>query len=327
MAPVPSRRDKMTDHCSRRRFAKAAAAAGAIMISALLSPVGSRLASADSGVLEAVSLTDAVTLIDGAGTNVVVLETTDGLVLVDSGAPEHAETLLRFIDEHFTGASVRVLFNTHWHEANTGANEHIGESGARIIAHENTRLWMTTEYYVEWEKTNYLPRPPASWPTATFHSSDPQPLVLEHGGHRIEYGHLGEAHTDGDIYVHFIDENVLAVGDVLGVDAYPVPDYSTGGWIGGLQESTNLLLDISTPSTRVVAAQGPARTRDALEAQIEMLTTLRERIRVRMIAGKSVEEILAENVDEGYEPLGDPSQFVRNVYNGLWWGGRLRGAY
>jgi hypothetical protein len=46
-----------------------------------------------------------------------------------------------------------------------------------------------------------------------------------------------------------------------------------------------------------------------------------------MIAGKSVDEIFAENVMAGYESLPEPRQFVHNVYNGLWWGGRLRGAY
>ena len=36
---------------------------------------------------------------------------------------------------------VHVLFNTHWHPEQTGSNERLGEDGALIVAHENTRLW------------------------------------------------------------------------------------------------------------------------------------------------------------------------------------------
>jgi glyoxylase-like metal-dependent hydrolase (beta-lactamase superfamily II) len=248
-------------------------------------------------------------------------------VLVDSGAPERADALKSHLAAEFDGAPVRVAFNTHWHLPHTGGNDWLGETGTRIVAHEHTRLWMSTEYYVEWEKTNYEPRAAAALPTATFRSSDAQPLVLEHGGQRIEYGHLAEAHTDGDIYVRFPGENVIVVGDVLAAGAWPVPDYSTGGWIGGLQDSTRLLLELSDAETRIVAGEGPAQRRPALEAQAEMLDTMHERIRVRMIAAKSIDEIVADNVGEGYEVLGDTRRFVTNVYQGLWWGGRLRGAY
>lgn len=294
---------------------------------AVLAPLGIRLAAAAGSGLASSRLTDRISRITGAGANVLVLETGDGLIVVDSGAPERADALVAFIDDEFGGAPVRGLFNTHWHLPHTGANELIGLTGVPIYAHENTRLWMSTEYYVEWEKKNYPPRPAAALPTETFRSHEPQPLELDHGGQRIFYGHLPEAHTDGDIYVVFPDENVIAVGGVLGAGAWPVLDYSTGGWIGGMQDSTRMLLNLTDADTQVVAADGPPQTRADVEAQAEMLDTMRERIRLRIIEGKSAAEIVAENVGEGYEALGDPARFVANVYNGLWWGGRLRGAY
>jgi glyoxylase-like metal-dependent hydrolase (beta-lactamase superfamily II) len=279
------------------------------------------------GELALTPVTERVSMISGAGGNVVVLETAEGLALVDSGTAAKADELLEFIDETFDGAPVRVLFNTHWRPDHTGANEALARSGATIIAHENTRLWMATEYYVEWEEKNYPPRPDAALPTSTFYASDPQPLIYELGDYRIEYGHLAEAHTDGDIYVRFVADDVIAVGDVLAIGTFPTLDYSTGGWIGGAQSATELLLEITGPQTRIVAGEGPVQARAALESQRVMLDELRERIRVRIIQGKSIEEILAENVTEGYEALGSPRRFVSNVYNGLWWGGRLRGAY
>lgn len=289
-----------------------------------LAPLPLRAAIGD---LARARLSDRLSLITGAGSNVVVLETGAGLALVDSGAPEQAEALVEFLAAEFDGAPVRLLFNTHWHPASTGANEALARQGATIVAHENTRLWMSTEYYVDWQATNYTPRPEAARPTDTFYASDPQPLVHELGGYRIEYGHLPEAHTDGDIYVQFPADNVIAVGGVLAVAAFPVLDYATGGWIGGCQGATSTLLELTDSASQIVAADGPPQMRAALEAQLAMLDELHERIRVRMIAGKGIDEIVAENVFAGYESLPDPEQFVHNVYNGLWWGGRLRGAY
>jgi glyoxylase-like metal-dependent hydrolase (beta-lactamase superfamily II) len=161
--------------------------------------------------------------------------------------------------------------------------------------------------------------------TGTFYSSDPQPLVYELGDYRIEYGHLPEAHTDGDIYVRFVDDDIIAVGDVLAVDEFPMLDYSTGGWIGGAEDATAALLEIAGANTRIVAGEGPPQTREALVAQQELLAELRDRIGSRMIQGKNIDEIFEDNVTAGYESFPDPKRFVANVYHGLWWGGRLRG--
>lgn len=306
----------------RRRTFVEWALAGAAALGAFM-----QAASAAETTIRSVPLTERVTLVTGAGGNIVVLRTDDGLVLVDSGAPEHAEALRAHLVTEFGGAPVRVVFNTHWHPAHTGGNDWLGAAGARIVAHENTRLWMSTEYYVNWEDESYTPRAAVARPTDTFRSSDPQPLTLVHGGQRIEYGHLPEAHTDGDIYVRFPDENVVVAGDVLAAGTWPVLDYATGGWIGGMQESMRILLGVADANTLLVPGEGAPLGLPALEAQREMLDTLHERIRVRMIAAKSIDEIVADNVAEGYEALGDARLFVTNVYQGLWWTGRLRGAY
>lgn len=309
-----------------KRTRRQIVAAGGALGAALALPGVGRAQGAAAG-LALTPLSERLSLVTGAGTNVVVLETGAGLALVDSGAPAQAEALVGFLDEAFGGAPIEHLFNTHWRPEHTGANEFIGRRGATIIAHENTRRWMSTEYYVEWERKNYVPRPEAALPTETFYASDPQPIEREFGGVVMEYGHLPEAHTDGDIYVRFPADNVIAVGDVLAVDAFPVLDYSTGGWVGGCQSATEHLIELCDGRTQVIAGEGGPQDRAALQAQKELLDELRERIRLKIIEGKSVDEILAENVMAGYESLPNPRQFVSNLYNGLWWGGRLRGAY
>jgi glyoxylase-like metal-dependent hydrolase (beta-lactamase superfamily II) len=70
------------------------------------------------------------------------------------------------------------------------------------------------------------------------------------GSERIEYGHLLEPHTDGDIYVFFRDANVLAVGDAISPVKDPILDWFGGGWLGGRVDSQEKLLKLSDEKTR-----------------------------------------------------------------------------
>ena len=143
------------------------------------------------------------------------------------------------------------------------------------MAHENTKLWLGGDFLVEWEGRHYTPRPAAELPNKTFYKSG----NVEFGGRRVEYWHLPRAHTDGDVAVYFGDANVLAASDLLSVGRYPVPDYSTGGWIGGLFDATQALLERTDARTRVIAANGAVYGRAELEAQLAMLTAVREQDR------------------------------------------------
>lgn len=311
----------------RRQFVIALAGFGAA-----LSSVGGAFRAAraqnPAAGLEATPLRDGLALIGGAGTNVVVLPAEQGLLMVDSGAPEHAEALAAFVDGAFGGVPVEILLNTHWHLESTGGNDVFGEAGARIVAHESTRLWMSTEYYVDWQDRTYAPRGRAALPTKTFFSHEPQPLTLEFGGQQIEYGHLREAHTDGDLYVRFPRHNVIAAGGIVGGGVYPVIDPSTGGWIGGMADATRRLLELADDDTLFVPETGPVQRRADLEAQHDMLVTLRDRVEELMRQGKSAEEMVAEGVTADFDARwgSGASAFVSNVYDGLWWGGRLRNS-
>ena len=227
-----------------------------------------RAASAgDDDKLAAEALRGGLTLITGAGGNVVLLATPEGAVQVDSGTSARAQDLAKLVAEHLGSSPARTLFNTHWHLDHTGGNEAAAPNGTPIVAHENTRLWMTTKFYVEWEDRYYQRRPKAAWPNKTFFSSDPQPLFVDVGKTRVEYGHLPEAHTDGDIYVRFPEQNVIVAGGTVTAGRYPVLDYITGGWIGGLADATKKLIALCDADTLVVPDVGPVQRRADLEAQ------------------------------------------------------------
>jgi glyoxylase-like metal-dependent hydrolase (beta-lactamase superfamily II) len=309
---------------SRRQFvtrafcATAAAAVGANV----LREAGAQTAPRALGE---VALRDDLTLVTGLPSNVVVLRAAGAAAVVDSGPPERANDLAKLVRGNMGLLSVELLFNTHWHPAHTGGNEALRSGDTEIVAHELTRLWMSTEYYVDWENTTYTPRESAALPTRTFYATDPQPILAEIGDEEIEYGHLPEAHTDGDVYVWFRNRNVLAAGGAVTFREYPVIDYATGGWIGGLVEATRKLLALTDAETLIVPASGPAQPRSHLEAQLEMLTAVRERIENLMRKGSSIAEMLDAEVTREFDATwgSNAERFVANIYHGLWWAGRL----
>jgi cyclase len=307
---------------SRRRFLHGISSAGVAAALLRFDP-----AAAASPGLTVTELKDGLCVVTGAGGNVVVLAKPEGLLLVDSGSAERANDLLGLLNQRFRGAPIGVLFNTHWHLEHTGGNDAIAAHGVKtIVAHENTRLWMSTKFYVEWEDRYYQRRAPTSRPNKTFFTSDKQPLELAFGGERVAYGQLTEAHTDGDIYVHLPEHNVIVAGGAVTAARYPVLDYITGGWIGGMVEATQKLIGLADASTLIIPDVGPPQKRADLEEQVKMLSTVRERIEAIALQGRGVQDMIAEAItkefDERYSA--DSAQFITNAYQSMWWS-RLRG--
>ena len=200
-------------------------------------------------------LSDNLIHFTGAGGNVVVATGPDGLVMVNGGRQEMSADLLEAMAEHTGGKRVQALFNTDWHREHTGSNETLGKAGATIIAHEHTRQYLGAEIYVDWQNRTYKPLPPHALPNQTFYTSGT--LTGSSAAERIEYGHLGQAHTDAAIYVFFPAANVLVAGDALSVGKYPIADYTTGGWLGGLLAANKTLLGLANAETRIVPGIGP----------------------------------------------------------------------
>ena len=66
------------------------------------------------------------------------------------------------------GGPVHTIFNTHWHPEQTGSNEQLGKAGRTIIAHENTRLWLTTDVTWPWNGQRFKRLPKIAQPNKTL---------------------------------------------------------------------------------------------------------------------------------------------------------------
>ncbi len=222
--------------------------------------------------------------------------------------------MLKTVKKLTGNSKVHTLFNTHWHWDQTGSNRKLGSAGTRIISHENTKLWLTTDVDVKWQKRVYQPLPKEALPNKTIYTKE----SLDFGGEKIEFGYLPQAHTDGDIYVYFRNANVLVAGDVAAAGAYPVIDYCTNGWIGGLGNGVQALFDLSNDSTKVVPGLGGVMSRADLKTEAEMLATMKTRLAKLLAKGTSAQDMINAAPTGEYDTRwGDPKLFIANSWPGL----------
>jgi cyclase len=255
-----------------------------------------------------------MTTIDGGGSNVLCFNTGEGLVLVDSGAPKSGDRVIAAINTFAGDRKVETLFNTHYHTDQTGNNEIFAAAGAKIIAHEHTRQWMSTDYWVPDEDRYEKARPKAAHPTETFRTTG----SLKAGSEQIEYGHLPLAHTDGDIYVFFKTSNVLAVGDVASPLRDPALDSFTGAWIGGRLDAMDAILKLSNEQTKIVPAAGPQMTRAEFKVERDMMEEVRSRVWKQVLQGDSAKDMLDAGVLKGLpRTWKDPYKFLNDAAKGM----------
>ena len=255
-------------------------------------------------------LTENLTLISGAGNNIVALSGEGGSLLVDCGDAAHGQDVLRL------AGNVKTVFNTHWHLESTGANDAMAKAGARLVSHVNTKLWMTEEIVHDWENKIFPPRAQGALPVETFYTTGKKVF----GGEPMEYGLMPDAHTDGDIYVHFPRANVLVAGDAVQAGRLPMLDWPTGGWIGGMQEAHRTLLKLADEATKIVPATGPVLTKAEVQSNLEVLTKVREHLVKLMKQGMGPREMIEAKVMKDFEGqlAGDPDPFIFTAYRGLW---------
>lgn len=253
-------------------------------------------------------------LIEGAGGNILVLETGEGRVLVDTGAAASRDTVLATLEE-LSGAAVGAIFNTHWHLDQVGSNATFGERGATIFAHEKTRQRLTAGYYLPTEDRYEPPLPDTALPTETTFTEGATSI----GGQRIEYGYMILAHTDGDLYVAFPDLDVIAVGDVVSRVRDPVFDWFGGGWLGGRVDSLARLLELSDNDTRFVPSYGPVFGRAELQAEHDLMLELFERMVEHVRLGETAEDMLTTGVLDGLDrTFEDPFRLLYDMHKGFW---------
>jgi cyclase len=266
--------------------------------------------------IETTQLGDNLYLLSGAGANVIARTGADGVVMVDGGLAQNAGALAQAVAALPNSGVVKTLFNTHWHPEQTGSNERLGTAGATIIAQENTRLWLQQNITWPWNGQKFKKLAKIAQPNKTFYDKG----TLGSGASEIRYGYISDAaHTDGDLYVYFPQQNVLAVGDAAYGQGWPVVDWWTGGWIGGIVGGLQRIQAVANKDTKIVPAVGPVLSLADIAAQVDMYGTIYDRLNQMLNKGRGPSEGVEAKPAKEYEAkMGNPDEFIRRSFESLW---------
>lgn len=258
-----------------------------------------------------------LTLLQGAGCNVIAMPGDDGALMIDGGLAANADALLRAVYAATGNDRIHMLIDTHWHPEQTGANEIVGRSGGVIFAHEKTQMYLSNTVYTltaDDRLERVEPLTEAARPSEVTRGEG----SLEYAGRRIDYGYLPAAHTDGDLYVHFPELNVLAAGGVVSAERWPLLEYRNGAWLGGRVRALEWLAELVDPGTRVVPAQGRLMTGRDIVRQRDIYEDLFETMIGYMNMGLGAEDVVERNPLEQYDAeFGDPSAFLDGAYRSM----------
>jgi cyclase len=298
---------------SRRRFIGTGllATVGAVYDHAL-----PRVFAAAPQAAPQISVTDlgGLFLFQGAGCNVIAMHGEDGALMIDGGLAVNANALLKAVKERTGNNRVTTLINTHWHPEQTGCNEAVGRDGGVIIAQEKTRMYLSNTVTSVTFPGRLAPLPEVARPNKTTQERG----SLKFAGQQVDYAYLPQAHTDGDLYVHFPEMKVLVAGGVVSGEQWPLLDYRNGAWFGGRVRAFERLAKLVRPDTRVVPANGRMITGSDIVRQNDIYQKLNVEMFAYMNMGMGPEDVAARNPLKQYEAeFGDASAFLYGAYRSM----------
>lgn len=256
----------------------------AILIAILLVPLS--YAQEPEITYRSTAVTDGIYVLEGVGGfgggNVGLLVGEQHIVMIDDTMAPTAPALLAVADAA-AGRSIDFVINTHVHGDHLGGNALLADTGAVIVAHDNIRKRLLAD-----------PSPAggaAGLPVITFADG----MTFHVNDYEAHVAHVERAHTDGDAIIHFKNANVIHAGDLMFNGMFPFIDLDRGGTVDGYIAGAQKIYGIADDDTRIIAGHGPLATKADLGIFIEMLVDARARVQALVLAGKSEDQIVAEN--------------------------------
>ena len=209
-----------------------------------------------------------------------LLDTDDGIVIVDTINNQTGEWLKSEIKERFD-KPVKYLIYSHHHPDHISGADFFSDT-ATIIAHENAVANILVENVKEEniEKGYVVPLP-----DITFSEN----LHLKLGGKDIVLRHLGDAHTDNLVSVHFPSEKAVVMIDAGMIRRVAYISFR----VTNVRKLVKVLEDVDQYDNFEVAltGHGPVGTKEELAVYGKYIGTLRNEVLAAHQAGKSLDEI------------------------------------
>ena len=257
-----------------------------------------------------------VSLLSGAGGNVLLIHGKDGKVLVDGFVKTAWANLKKTLDA-VDATPIKALIDTHWHFDHADNNGNARAEGAMVIAAEKTRARLSQSHDVL--GMHFDPEPSSALPNKTFATG----LQIPINGEELSLSLIPPAHTDTDTFILLRKANVLHMGDVYFNGVYPFIDVTTGGRINGMIDGAARALKMTNARTRIVPGHGPLGDRATLTRYHDMMATIRDRVQKLKTAGRSLADVKAAKPSADFDAawgkggMFDGDGFVEVVFNTL----------
>ena len=273
--------------------------------------------------LDVIQVRPNVHVITGAGANVVVQTGSQGVVVIDAGTAGRSNDVLAAIQTLARGP-IRYVINTSADADHVGGNATLAKAGqiiisgntgngtltedllsnsgaAGVLAHENVLLRLSGA--TDKEAAAF---PTDIWPTKSYTAASYSMYLNDEG---IQTFHAPAAHSDGDSFVFLRRADVIAAGDIIDVDHFPVIDVQKGGSIQGEIDALNRLLDMVIPpfplvwqEARTYVIPGHGRVLDHADVveYRDMVSIIRDRVQNLIDKGMTLQQIKAANPAVGF---------------------------
>ncbi len=266
----------------------------------------------DEAEITATPVAGTIYMLQGQGGNIGLCTGPDGAFVIDDQfAPLSAKILAKI--EELGNADVRFVLNTHWHGDHTGGNENFANAGAVIVAHENVRQRMSSEQFITAFQREVPPSPKKALPVVTFLDG----ISFHVNDETIEVFHVPGAHTDGDAIVHFLNSDVLHMGDTYFAGTFPFIDTSSGGSIDGVIAAIDTVLARVGDETAIIPGHGPLSNKAELGAYRDMLRGAWEAVAALVDAGHDKEAVIGAKPLSAFEEEWGQGWMKADTFTGI----------
>ena len=310
----------------KQQLQQSAFASLAVVVSSVSLMAGSAWAESPVNIINAeaaispitiVPLRGNISVLEGSGGNIGVMDGQDGKFMIDAGIavskPRIEEALAKI-----SSKPVKYVIDTHWHWDHTDGNGWLHATGATIAGTPNTAKHMSTASRVDdWDYT-FPPAPKGGVPSVLI----TKPKTFKFNGQDIIVTPVKPAHTDGDMFVYFKQADVLFMGDLYWNGVYPFIDNKHGGNIGGAIKAVDVALKVAGDNTQIVPGHGEVSGRKELVEFRDMLSSIRDNVATLKKQGKALEQVIAAKPTKEFDAkwgqfVINPDLFTRLVYQGM----------
>ena len=223
--------------------------------------------------------------------NNVIIEMKDYLVIVDANYPSGARGVMADA-KRLSSKPVKYVFDTHHHGDHLYGNALWTQAGATTIAFKGV-----AEEMKRLEPARWLEAVKSRPDVAELHRDTPEPpkqdinelqFTLNDGKRKVEFRHLGWAHTRGDGFVYLPKEEVLCTGDAVVNGPYNnTRDANIANWPAVMRAAEKL------KARFVLPGHGLPGGRELIAGQEQFMAELYKAVKAGVDQGKTVDRLQA----------------------------------